>query len=81
MLYQKNTGKLQPRWRGPFRINGLGGSHRISYQLRQINGRLIRGIFHGNHSRSFVPRTGYLRGSSDGYPMEQTIRAPKKKRK
>ena len=33
MLYQKYTGKLQPRWRGPFRISGYGGSHGRSFAL------------------------------------------------
>lgn len=30
MVYQKGVGELQPRWRGPFRIVGDGGSHESS---------------------------------------------------
>jgi hypothetical protein len=45
MLYQKNTGRLRPRWRGPFTINGFGSERMLSYTLRQLNGRLIKGTF------------------------------------
>jgi len=48
MLYQKDTKKLQPRWRGPFKISGYGGSHATSFTLIQLNGRKFRGTFHGS---------------------------------
>ena len=60
MLYQEKAGKLAPRWRGPFRISGFGGAHGRSFTLLQLNGRRIRGVFHGDHLKSFVPRSGYL---------------------
>ena len=75
MLHQKASGKLQPRWRGPFRVEGFGSDRQLSYVLRQLNGRLIRGTFHGNHLKRFNPRTGYLSTPTDPQlPQQQTIR-------
>ena len=65
MLWQKNTGKLQARWRGPFKITGYGGSHGLSFKLAQLNNRRIRGTFHGDHLKAFTPRSGYLANLSD----------------
>ena len=42
-------GKLQPRWRGPFIVEGYAGEHHTSYLLRQINGNKIMGSHHGDH--------------------------------
>ena len=78
MLYQKVTKKLQPRWRGPFRISGYGGTHGRSFTLQQLNGRKVRGKFHGDHLKKFVPRSGYLATPTDPQlPQRQTIRPPK----
>lgn len=82
MLYQKDTGKLQARWRGPFRISGYGGSHGLSFTLKQLNDRRIRGTFHGDHLKRFIPRTGYL--AEHGIPLpplppSQNIRHPRQK--
>lgn len=78
MLYQKDAGKLQPRWRGPFRVDSFGSERELSYVLRQLNGRLIRGTFHGNHLKLHVPRTGYLQHASDPHLLQQqTIRLPR----
>lgn len=79
MLFQKDVGKLQPRWRGPFRIKGYGGSHGISFTLQQLNGRGIKGTFHGDHLKTFQPRTDYLTSTGTGTPLQeqQTIRAPR----
>lgn len=75
LLYQNKTGKLEPRWRGPFFVEGFGGTHETSYIIRQLNGRGIRGTFHGNHLKKFVPRTGYLEDLTTGsFPTFQTIR-------
>jgi len=54
MVYQKpgSVTKLGPRWRGPFKIDGYGGSHGRSFTLRQLSNRLIQGTFHGNHLKS-----------------------------
>ena len=80
MLYQKHTGKLEPRWRGPFRIFDYGGSHGKSFTLQQLNGREIRGSFHGDHLKKFVPRCGYLADPTlPSLPQQQPIRRPRKK--
>ena len=82
MLYQKNVGKLQQRWRGPFRVDGFANERGVSYRLRQHNGRLIKGTFHGNHLKRFVPRGDYLADPSDTsqlLPSHQTIRRPAKR--
>lgn len=83
MLYQKDTGKSQACWRCPFRIDGFGGSHNVSYKLRQCNGKNNKGIFHGNHLKPFTLRRGYLANNGPTFPAEQTIRAsrPRRKRK
>jgi len=47
-----------------------------SFILRQLNGRKIRGTFHGDDLKTFTPRSGYL---DDGLvlPIQQTIRKPR----
>ncbi len=82
MLYQKNTGKLEARWRGPFRIKDYGGTHGHSFVLQQLNGRRIRGTFHGDYLKAFVPRTGYL--ATDfvpPLPQQQNIRHTRRRKK
>lgn len=62
MLCQKKTGKLEARWRGPFRILSYGGSHGRSFVLCpsvdrwQADQRHISWRFR----KLYVPRTGYL---------------------
>lgn len=83
MVWQKQQGKLEPRWRGPFRIVGYGGAHGLTFKLAQLNGKAIRGIFHGDHLKLFKPRGGYLSDLTvstipkETYPSQQTIRRPK----
>ncbi len=80
MLHQKSAGKLEPRWRGPFRIAQCG-DHEVSYQLVQLSGRKIRGMFHGDHLKRFIPRTGHLIGlETPAFPTTQPIRRPRKKK-
>lgn len=80
MLFQKSTGKLEPRWRGPFRIASYGGSHSSSFVLQQLNGRKIKHTYHGDHLKKFIPRTGYLSDSNfPSLPQQQNIRRPRKK--
>lgn len=77
MLHQKKTGKLEARWRGPFRISGCGGIHATTFILQQLDGTRIRGTFHGDDLKQFKPRSGYLwdESSPSSYlPMRQTIR-------
>ncbi len=33
MVHQKRTAKLEPRWRGPFRTVGLGGTWGVSWRI------------------------------------------------
>ena len=82
MLYQKNVGKLQPRWRGPFLIEAFGGDHGVSYTIRQIGGRRIKGAFHSDHLRKFTPRTGHLIPQLElEIPSHQTIRKARPRQK
>ena len=74
MLFQEKAGKLQPRWRGPFKISGYGGAHAKSFVLQQLNGRHIRGSFHGDHLKLYTPRTGYLASDPLPLPPYQNIR-------
>ena len=81
MLYQKNTTKLQPRWRGPFRILDYSSIYSTSFTLKQLNGRSIKGTFHGNHLKTFKPRKGHL--TKEGLlplplPQQQNIRHRRK---
>jgi len=81
MLWQKDVGKLQARWRGPFKISGHRGTHGRSFTLEQLNGRRIKGTFHGDHLKTFVPRTGYLADPNpDPVPQKQSIRHRGKKK-
>lgn len=50
VLFQKDVGKTKGS-----SVLDSGG---ISYTLKQFNGRNIRGHFHGNHLKLFVPRRG-----------------------
>ena len=51
---RSQAGKLEPRWRGPYIISGYGGSHKLSYILRQLHGKRIKGTFHGDHLKRLV---------------------------
>ena len=76
MLHQKNTRKLEARWRGPFQIDRYGGVYGLSFTLRQLNGRKIRGSFHGNDLKQFIPRAEHLARTTDTslLPVFQTIK-------
>jgi hypothetical protein len=54
MLWDTTVGKtvgnkLHPHWRGPFKVTGYAGDHKKTYIVAQVNGKRIRGTFHGNH--------------------------------
>ena len=73
-LHQKNTGKLEPRWRGPFRIRGYG-PHDVSFTLSQLDGTKIKRTFHEDDLRRFRPREEYLAGAENPLIIkQQTIR-------
>ena len=80
MLFQKDTGKLQPRWRGPFVVEGFASPRGVSYPIKQINGRRIKGTFRGNHLKLFIARTGYLANQTPELLPQQTIRPSKRRR-
>lgn len=73
MIYQKRTAKMEARWRGPFRITGYGGVHGLSGEVSQLNGRKIRGTFHGDHLKPFTERTCYL-ATGETFEESQTVR-------
>lgn len=74
MLFQKDTGKLQPRWRSLFKTAGFGSSRQILYTLRQSGGRKIKGTFYRNYLKLFIPRTEHLAEPSPiSLPQHQTI--------
>src|SRR6266498_4500113 len=74
MLYQKKVSKLEIQWRDPFIVSGLEGTHGISYTLRQLNGRGIRGTFHGDYFKLFVSRSGHLfTGTEISISIQQTL--------
>lgn len=80
-LHQERSNKLEPRWRGPFKISGVG-VHGVSYTIQQVNGRKIKGTFHGDHLKAFKRRTGHL-SDTDAFPtpvlpVQQTIRRSRK---
>ena len=79
MVYQKNEGKLEPRYRGPFRISSVG-EHETSFRLRQLDGRRIRDPIHGDQLRLFVSRTGYLALGPNEFELStrQNLRRRKK---
>ena len=39
MNHQKKSGKLEPRWSGPFMIEKFASSYGKSYKIRQIGGQ------------------------------------------
>ncbi len=85
MLHQKSGSKMKERWRGPFRVRGYEGTHSTSFTLEQLNGNKIRGSFHEDDLKQFVPRTGHLTENlppnRSKYPTSQNIRWPRKKKR
>lgn len=78
ILHRKESGKLEPRWKGPFTIEKFAGSYGKSYKTRQIGGKVIKGAFYRDHPKDFVPGRGHLRGPSEtALPHNQTISKPR----
>ena len=46
-------------------MENYGGPQGLSFTLRQLSGRRIKGTFHGDHLKLFVPRSGHLAGLND----------------
>ena len=74
ILHQKKPGKLQPRWRGPFMIENFASSDGKSYKIRQIGGRDIKAVFHGDHLKELILRRG---SSEPALTHNHTIRKPR----
>ena len=82
LLYQKNTKKLEARWRESFKIDEYHSTHEISYKLRQLNERLIKRHFHENHLKLFSSKTDYLKDFDDLIlSTTQIIRNSRRRRK
>jgi len=60
LWFKKKKGKLKPQWRGPFVVTGYANEFGITYAIRQLTGKRIKGSFHGDHLRKFRLREGYL---------------------
>lgn len=78
MLYQKNVGKLKSKWKKSFIIDAPG-EHGVSWKLRQLNGRLIKHIYHEDHFKQFIPRTDYL-AEEEEYQKSISLRRSRKKK-
>lgn len=77
MVYQKKVGKLEARWRDVFRVTGSGDVHGRTWVISQLNGRRIRGTYHGDHLKPFYVREGYL-STGKSFRESQTVRPQKK---
>ena len=53
LLHQKESAKLEARWRGPFVVDKPG--EHASFHIRQVNGCQIKRTFHGDDLRVFQP--------------------------
>ncbi len=63
-------------------IEKFAGSHGKSYKIRQIGGKVIKGAFHGDHLKEFLPRRGHLRRPfQPALPHYQTIKKSRKRRR
>lgn len=47
--------------------------HGLSWEVSQLNGRKIRGAFHGDHLEPLHERTGYL-ATGKTFEQSQTVR-------
>jgi hypothetical protein len=83
MLWQKNTIKLESRWRDSFKIFDYDESHDIFFILIQLNDRKIRDSFHDDQLKTFTSRTDYLVNKfiTETLPQQQTIRKSRVKKK
>jgi Integrase zinc binding domain/RNase H-like domain found in reverse transcriptase len=70
LVYRPKVGELEPRYKGPYRIeedvNGGGVTFRISRRNR--NGRLIRETLHASMFKPFIARRGWL--EQDDHELE-----------
>src|SRR5215469_630394 len=79
-LFQKDVGKLEPRWRGPFIIESLLDHAPVT--LQHIDGRKIPRKFHRDHIKPLRERTGYLRDPEGPESLPPvTIRQPRLKKR
>ena len=79
-FYQKNTEKLKSKWKNSFRIENYDDTHDIFYEIKQLNEKRIKEIFHENHLKKYVFRIEHF-SSFDHHQFsgQQTIRNKKSK--
>jgi hypothetical protein len=80
-VHQKSTGKLEPRWRGPFLVKEI--SSRASITLTYLDGREISGgigKFHRDDVKPFYERiTSHLVDPESPIRPDFTLRVKKKR--
>ena len=59
-LYQKNIEKLKSKWKNSFWIDDYDDTHEVFYEIKQLNEKRIKKIFHENHLKKFVFRTEHF---------------------
>ena len=81
-LYQKNTRKLEARWRESFKIDKHHSLYEVFYKLRQLNKRLIKEHFHEYYLKLSPSRTDYFKDFDDDLTLfaTQTIRNSRRRR-
>jgi hypothetical protein len=71
--------KLEPRWRGPFRVDRRSG--RASCKLLNMDGSTIAGgnlDYHEDHLKLFTPRIGHLQTGREPELLPQlNLRRPR----
>lgn len=65
MIKQKELPKLQPRYRGPFRISRPASDRYMSYYVLYSNGEEFAHSIHIDDLKGFRPRQGYLARPED----------------
>ena len=58
LYYKEQKSKLETRWRNPVVVTGHANEFGFTYNLRQVNGKKIRGQFHGDDLRKFPFQRG-----------------------
>lgn len=60
MVHQKKTIKLEPRWRGPFRIASSSGVRGVSWRICQLNGSINTGNVSWGSLEALYPQAGLI---------------------
>lgn len=83
MVRQHRPGKLQPKYRGPFRVSRPASNRFVSYIIFDSHGEEFVHSFHANDLKPFEPRKDYISREEDDpiHWRDQTIRASRTKNK